>query len=297
MILRSSVTRSRSRWPVRSASYSNEPPSPAALVQLFFVQTSFSKNQTTAWRSSSLMLARRSSVFICSSARICFTASVKTSWPKPNCKVVSPLESILPDTPLSAIDGMRRPPDRRCSKRAAHTSIVARSRKPIRLPEKLSAFGAVPPIARSAFGSLTTRHRSIRARNALRPLKPYFLPLSFTGSSESSILRSSANLAMRVVYSGVLVMAFLDRPASICWPNHAPNSASASSTLVDHSTHFGMSLSKSPRVARRNTSTAFFQFSRTGVLGDVAPSKSANTSPRPPNSWRRRERISLYQPA
>ena len=175
--------------------------------------------------------------------------------------------------------------------------MVARSRKPIRLPEKFKALGAVPPMARSAFGSLTTRHKSINARNALRPLKPYFLPLSFTGSNESSILRSSASLAIFSAYSGVLVMAFFVMPASICWPNHAPNSISAWSTFVDHSTHLGMSSSKSPRVARRNTSTAFFQFSRTGVLGDVAPSKSANTSPRPPNSWRRRERISLYQPA
>ena len=193
--------------------------------------------------------------------------------------------------------GIRDSPARRCNIRAAHTSMVAFSLNPIRLPEKLSAFGAVPPRPISGSASRTTRQRSTSALVALRPLNPYKAPDSLLGNRSLGNSFASEISFLNATYSGSCLIAFFVRPSFSLSLKIPRKRLSRSSILAYRSVHFGINSSKSPRVALFRTSTAFFQFSRTGVFGLVAPRRSANKSPNPPNSERSLDRIALYQPA
>ena len=241
------------------------------------------------------MFLSTSSLDSSGSLRIKSTALRNTSCPIPNWPVVVPFGNKAPPTPDSAIEGTRVLPARRWSNLAAHTSIVARSLNPIRLPEKLMALGADAPIPMSASGCFTTLNRSSKARTPFWPLNPYFFLLSFNGNNSSGKSLACLSSSMRLMYSGSSLMAFFVLPSDNWLANHLDMSVSLVSRLSYQSCHLGIKWSNSPALALRNKSTPFFQFSRTGVLGEVAPNRSANRSPIPPNDWRRAPRMALYQ--
>ena len=211
--LRKRLTSSWSLIPAKLFSYSNDPPSPWAEVQFFLVHSSFSLNHIKAWRSSSDMFLSTSSLDSSGSLRIKSTALRNTSCPIPNWPVVVPSGNKAPPTPDSAIEGTRVLPARRWSNLAAHTSIVARSLNPIRLPEKLMALGADAPIPMSASGFFTTLNRSSKARTPFWPLNPYFFLLSFNGNNSSGKSLACLSSSMRLMYSGSSLMAFFVLPS------------------------------------------------------------------------------------
>ena len=238
MSLRNSVMRSCLALPVRSASSSKDPPSPALDVQSLRVQTSFSRNHTTACRSSSPIFASLESWLRFLSPRMRRAAASNTSWPMPNCSVVSPLGSMAPLTPLSAALGTRTRPAIRWSSRAAHTSIVARVRNPIRLPLKLSALGAVSPRPMSGLAASTVRHRFTAARTAFMPLNPNFFAVSLRGTSASGNSRRSDSAEYLDLYSGRFLIAALVMPGMTSPDSRVTGCILA--TFSTHATHWGI---------------------------------------------------------